>query len=526
MCVSSSEGSTGILSLSKGTESTKYFPNYDMDAAQELLLEFQELRDCNGVALKNNYWIGDRNWYPCMVSQLFWYLFFPFVKYRLLVEQWISGETEFECGSTGNFAVLMGHLRGCKHKVFHQRVHDILWRTSNRLVARRNRAHTMFFRFARNDFRSVEILAAMKSEGMTYLEAVPAPSTRKILTSILCRKSEYYFAQPNKTVYGNQFQKKYGITSMCSAKAQLFLSAVRFVEESITTCIRERSFHYDCLSHMNLSVFYGLDDINTYLFPLLFAAKDLHIPTIGHQHGAYVKRHAGYMMRGLAREDIEWFDRVIVWGDYWKEKMHCDAPIHPPERWVVGSNKLRIPYAANVKPVCATSASHPTAHRVLIPYEFLADTKAIGRYITRMLELGYEIFFRPRKDEPLDAQIAAYDLRSSDRSQLRIADGPLDMDLLNQIDIVAGTMTTLIYEMLPAGKIIWYLDTPYRHLLDLVEERLAHRIRLEDLRAPDQMPEDALTRTFIDADRLFGKKCLNEVIREHVKPAVLSHSPK
>ena len=101
-----------------------------------------------------------------------------------------------------------------------------------------------------------------------------------------------------------------------------------------------------------------------------------------------------------------------------------------------------------------------------------------------------------------------------------MAPGPLDEKFLSEIDIVAGTMTTLIYEMIPANKVIWYLDTPYRHLEDLVDEGLAHRIHLDDLRPPGQMSLSFLTPTRIPPDYLFGKDSLETALREHLLPMI------
>lgn len=84
---------------------------------------------------------------------------------------------------------------------------------------------------------------------------------------------------------------------------------------------------------------------------------------------------------------------------------------------------------------------------------------------------------------------------------------------ISKIDIVAGTMTTLVYKLLPAGKIIWYLDTPYRHLQDLVQEGLAHLIRLKDIQAPGHMPVVLTNGTSIHVADLFSEKGLCEVLQ-------------
>ena len=195
--------------------------------------------------------------------------------------------------------------------------------------------------------------------------------------------------------------------------------------------------------------------------------------TIGHQHGAYVKRHAGYVMPGIDREEFTWFDRVIVWGEYWKEKLLKASELYTPEFFIIGANKFKKTY-----PISPSKSELP--RNVLIPYEFLTNTFKVGQYIQKLIDLGYNVFFKPRPDEEIADQLDAYCLPAAYRERLTVV-ANLDDATLEKIDIVAGTMTTLIYELLPCDKIIWIFETEYRHLDDLVEEGLAHKIRYDDL---------------------------------------------
>ena len=90
----------------KHGKSATFVPDYDMDKARALLLEFQELRDDRGVSLKDNYRQEGFNWYPTMVSYLFWYLFFPCIKYAPLVADWMDGRTVFSWKNDGQFRTL------------------------------------------------------------------------------------------------------------------------------------------------------------------------------------------------------------------------------------------------------------------------------------------------------------------------------------------------------------------------------------------------------------------------------------
>ena len=60
------EGNTGILYLQRSDGTTEtFFPNCDLEHTRELLLEFQDLRDVDGRALKDGL-LGGR---PQLVSR-------------------------------------------------------------------------------------------------------------------------------------------------------------------------------------------------------------------------------------------------------------------------------------------------------------------------------------------------------------------------------------------------------------------------------------------------------------------------
>ena len=503
------EGNTGILQLGAGAESRRFIPNCDQDAARSLLLEFQELQDASGTPLKSNYRADGFNWYPTTVSFLYWYVFWPFVKYEPLVREWAEAQSHFVWEGGGTFRNLIELMATeSPRRSLKSRLHYRLMKWSNRAVLRRCPADLLFFRFARKDFRTVEIRKALEALGVRYLEVVPAPSSRELLASLLRGGRDYHFTQPPAMNRGNRFGHSYPLDHLDPLKQKLFAAALRAVETSITSCLVEYRDHERALRCCKASTFYGLDDVNGYVFPILYACRTRGMRTIGHQHGAYVKRHAAYRMEGIEAKDFAWFDHVIVWGEYWREKMQRDSTAYPPDFFIVGSNKF------SSIPSSGAEIRRPPK-TVLVPYEFLANTAKVGEYIERLVELGYRVLFKTRPDEEIAAQIDAYGLSPGCRQQLKIA-AKLDAGTMQEIDIVAGTMTTLIYEMLPYNKIIWVLETEFRHLHDLVEEGMAHLIRLDDLLPPEQMPPAKLTRTCIPIERLFGEDSLIDTLRNHV----------
>ena len=101
------EGKTSVLQLGEGEKTRRFVPNCNQDTARSLLLEFQELTDSQGVPLKSNYHAEGYNWYPTTVSFLYWYVFWPFVKYEPLVRDWAEGRAKFEWDGFGSFRSLI-----------------------------------------------------------------------------------------------------------------------------------------------------------------------------------------------------------------------------------------------------------------------------------------------------------------------------------------------------------------------------------------------------------------------------------
>lgn len=470
-----SEGITGILDYrDEAGRSQTYIPFYDLDAARELLLEFQELKDVSGVALKDNYIVNGRDWFPSVVSWLYWHFFFNYVKYQSLIDPFFGNKTRLHVECDGEFSRFLRILRGpempnrWKQKALHS-----LIGLQNRLALRNHRYQVMFYRFSREDFRSIEICSALKKVVNNYIEALPCPNFKQAIISLKNKEAVYYYGSvPCK----NQFSFEYALNNLSDVKRNLFSAAANSIGAAISGYIRECRIHKQCLSNSSVKTFYGFDDVNGYCMPLLLACKDHGIKTVAHQHGAYVKRHAGYIMEGIDPDRFEWFDNLIVWGQYWKDKLQRDSKAHAKRHITVGANKFHWDYSTSKGVVKGRK-------NVLIPYEFLTNTHLVGKYISALIAGGYHIFFKPRADDNPVNQLRTYCLSNEDIRSITVIE-TLNTQAISNIDIIAATMTTLVYELLPYNKIVWILDSEYKHLYDLVEEGYAHKITLSELPMP------------------------------------------
>jgi len=281
------------------------------------------------------------------------------------------------------------------------------------------------------------------------------------------------------------------------------------LEWTLSASVNEYSIHSKMLKDSKVKLFYGFDDCNEYIYPLLYALKKQGVRSIAHQHGAYVKRHAGYIQEGISKGDYEWFDKIIVWGNYWKNQLLNNSTVYSPDNFIIGSNKFKLIENVMIN-------VHRDPKNILIPYEFVGNTALIGKYIEKFLFNGFNIFFKPRPDEKIEDQIEAYCLSEESIKKIIIAD-QYDADLINKIDIVAGTMTTLVFETLPYNKIIWILDTEYNHLFDLVDQGLAHQIKLEEV---ENLDEKYFSKTSINTEEFFCSESLRDTLYKNINEAI------
>lgn len=499
------EGNTGILYVTGDNgKQERVIPNYDLDESRDLLLEFQELLDStSAIHLKDNYIREGYNWYPTAVSHLYWHVFFPNVKYRNFLDQIKDKELVIHFGNKGEFSNLYQLVtQKITRKTIRNRILQFVIMFNNWTVLKRFPFKLLFFRFSQNDFRSKKIRKTLKELGTKYIQVLPRPRIYKVVIGLLKNRPYYYYGNSYTT---NQFKFKYDMEELDDDKSALFEKAIELMEFSISGYIKEFKIHKQRLSGSLINAFYGFDDNNGYVFPVLYACHQNSIVTIGHQHGAYVKRHASYIMEGIEKSNYKWFDKVIVWGEYWKEHLLNISNVYHPNMFVIGSNKLKWDYTQE-------NGKISVSKNVLIPYEFATNTYKVGKYITKLIELGYTVFLKVRPDENVEDQLESYCLSDSYRKELKIVE-KIDSEFMNIIDIIAGTMTTFIYELLPYNKIVWILNTEYRHLFDLVDDGYAHSVKFEDL---EKLDESYFVNTVVESEYFFGSETLEETLNKQV----------
>ncbi len=505
------EGNTGILYLSDAAgNEERYIPDYDLDKARELLLEFEDLRDDKGCLIRDSYRRDGYNWFPTTVNLIHGRIFFNYVKYKPLIDKFIDGNVKFVFQNKGEFHRIVAVIKGKPEgNFFKKRVFNWILRLNNWSVIRECSAELLFFRFSPNEFTTAKAKKVLDELQINYIEVL-APY-RKLLLSNLIRRRPYYFF--GGLAFKNIFGRSYRIEGGDSYKRVLFAMAVRRIEETMSSFVMEYRRHCAAMKGKNFKTFYGIDDTQI-VYPILYACQHLGIKTITHQHGAaYNKRHASYVMEGIEKDSYQWFERIIVWGKYWKHMLLDNSKVYSDDMFIEGASLYEFDYSHG-----GEVRSHP--RNILVPYEFLTNTYKLGQYVMKFIDLGYNVYFKPRPDEDLRDQLDAYCLGEGYRARINIVE-KITPHFMETIDIVAGTMTTLVYQLLPYSKIVWILDTEVGYLDHLVEEGLARKVRYEDL---ENLDETYFRRTHVRAEDFFNPESLEVTLRKHVLGYLSQHA--
>ena len=160
----------------------------------------------------------------------------------------------------------------------------------------------LFFRYGLDDFRTEELLEQLENKYKVL--QVTGVSYKKVISNFFNR-SVYILPliQPSKN---NSVLLNHDDTDL------VFKYAIFFAESVVNTHRYNYGVNLANFKHFEYKLFFGLDDANT-VYPLIYAAQDVGIKTLGFQHGVYARRHEAYVMQGI--EKYRWYDNVLVWGE-------------------------------------------------------------------------------------------------------------------------------------------------------------------------------------------------------------------
>ncbi|MBU1001287.1 MAG: hypothetical protein KKE73_02060 [Proteobacteria bacterium] len=499
------EGTSGIIELKGSGLSETYAPDNDLDRALELLFALYEVKNAQGSRLRDNYRLEGFNWLSTQVGNLYWRWLFRLVQYGPLLQRF---EQENLCPRFRNklnlariWEVLHPEPKGLLKRLWANWQYEHILGRHNREIARTMGGKLLFYRYGPKDFRTREMLTHFEERGVEF-DFVYSPSQR-LLKERAKQPHPCYFLhrkRPVKRLFHNEYDLSGFEPWMQSALARVIERA----EEQMSFAVWEYRRHLQDLAPNPPKLLFGLED-HQEIYPLLYACRTLGVPSIGYQFSMYARRQAAYTFEGWNPGEYDGFDKVITWGPYWEKVIRKWSQVYPPGYYLPGANKHSYGYKRLDSPSFDT-------RNILVPYEFWGNTRRIGQYMVKLMDLGYTVYFKFKPDERPRRQLDCYELPEAYRSRvvevLEITD-----ELMAEINIVAGGMTTLLYDLLPYGKHTWVLDTEFTLLDDLVEDGWAEKVRYEDL---ESLPRPQKAEIHKDWSELFSSTPLPQVLDEQV----------
>lgn len=495
------EGSSGIVELRSVGGTELFYPDNDLDKALELLFVLYDLKASNGVRFLDNYWKDGVNWLSGQVGNLYWRYLFRYVQFEPLIKRIQDGEITPHFVNKVNLARIHEVLHPKTKYKFKERLY---YRT---LIPRHNADITkggmnlLFYRYGPEDFRTRDLLGILEDKNADF-HFCYSPSMKMYKARNKQPRPVYFLhrKQPCPRIFAHE----YDLSTLAPDYRRIFKAIIDRVEENMSFQHLEYRRHMADLGQAKPKLFFGLDD-HQEIHPVLYACRELGIPSIGYQFSMYARRQAAYTLERWPAGTYQGFDKVITWGRYWQDTVRKWSDAHSDDYFLLGTNKHNYGYKR-------LESDRFDVKNILVPYEFWGNTRLIGQYMMRLMDQGYTVYFKFKPDERPERQIECYRLPAEYADRLVHVFDITD-ELMAEVNIVAGGMTTLLYDLLPYGKHTWVFDTEFRLLDDMVQDGLAMKIRLDEL---ENMPIPDKADRAMDYTYIFNDAPLSEVMERYV----------
>lgn len=221
---------------------------------------------------------------------------------------------------------------------------------------------------------------------------------------------------------------------------------------------------------------------------LVAACNSLGIETHAFQSGNLNKYDVGYLDYGAVRGRLMKPRYFYAESDYWKRELIRLGTYFAPDEVRIGGNMKEDFRATSAEELRLAG----DAISVLVPYEIVAPKKDVLAFINACIrDPRITVIFKFRGDRDPAAQIREYGLEVGPANLRLIA----NLNEVDGFDVVAGTYSTYLYEMIGALKPVGYIPSSFDWGEGLVRNGLVNVLSFS---APLYEQLDALRRLPLD----------------------------
>jgi len=293
----------------------------------------------------------------------------------------------------------------------------------------------------------------------------------------------------------------------------LHLIVNKYLVEASRFAFKEK-FFTSFLKRTKITVFFTIDDLRYYSL-LIVSSRKLNIASYAFQHGHFTKYHVGWLqMTSLVGKKIA-PDFLLVWSDYWKKELLRLGTYIEKKSIVIAGYQER-----TLKITEKNAKKTDNKIGVLIPREARCPYEEVKKYTEAIINCpNTEVFFKLRAGISTEDQLKDYNFEKGLLSKMSIV---TDLkEVIDKIDVVAGTYSTLLYDMIAFEKPVIIFETSSDYGEGMVLNGMAQKLSQSfnictDLRKIAETPLTILKSRKL---QLFGKedKLMNDAVEEILK---------
>jgi len=325
-----------------------------------------------------------------------------------------------------------------------------------------------------NDFRTNYLYTAHKEKNLPYFEIIHTVLGRNMIKNLFARKRfALYLEGADFLVSPLVLMEKRKIANMhiyideklFSAEEKELVHKLYTKYASSTVISKARVLFFRIILKIsNVRNIYAIDDVRS-INELVLASEVEGVSFTALQHGHFTKYHVGWLTMTKLRGKVPRPDTLLVWSEYWKQELLRLGTYFTPLQLVVsGEKSLCVP----VDKIQDDKIS------VLLPYEKNAPKAEVLRYLETLLEYpDIDLYFKLRVDEDKQSQIEEYGLVPHLAKIILVRD---IHEVLPRIDVVIGTYSTFLYDMVALEKPVLVLETSIDYGNGMIENNLADKL--------------------------------------------------